>query len=291
MAPQNPIFTTSTLAPQKPLSTTSTMAPKKLALKLLIDTKEQKVLFAEAGKDFVDFLFSLLSLPLATVTKLLIKDVKMAKDPSRDGDFELVSQDVMVGSLFHVYQSIENLGDKYMEPKANKETLLRYNESVDGLDSLLELLTINPNDQLKPSAAVKLFTAKKFYGCSNLNHRGFITDDPKSICPLCSTHMTTAVSYVPPPTAAPCFAPPVAEASPSKMGYVKDTITYLVMDDLDVKPLASIISNRERLMKAFDRELEEKVVHLGMDEGLKMLKALLQSKSVLTDVFLGNKAT
>ncbi|KAL6128295.1 hypothetical protein ACLB2K_071650 [Fragaria x ananassa] len=79
--------------------------------------------------------------------------------------------------------------------------------------------------------------------------------------------MTTAVSYVPPPTAALCFAPPVAEASPSKMGYVKDTtLTYLVMDDLDVKPLASIISNRERLMKAFDRELEEKVVHLGMDE-------------------------
>ncbi|KAL6126577.1 hypothetical protein ACLB2K_074624 [Fragaria x ananassa] len=125
---------------------------------------------------------------------------------------------------------------------------------------------LSTNDQLKPSTAVKLFTAKKFYGCSNLNHRGFITDDPKSICPLCSTHMTTAVSYVPPPTAGPCFAPLVAEASPSKMGYVKDTLTYLVMDDLDVKPLASIISNRERLMKAFDLELEEKVVHLGMDE-------------------------
>lgn len=40
---------------------------------------------------------------------------------------------------------------------------------------------------------------------------------------------------------------------------------YLVMDDLDVTPLASIISSRHRLMKFSDHELEE-VVRLGMDE-------------------------
>ncbi|KAK2987788.1 hypothetical protein RJ640_030678, partial [Escallonia rubra] len=33
--------------------------------------------------------------------------------------------------------------------------------------------------------------------------------------------------------------------------------------------------------------LEEKEVEFGMDEGLKLLKASLQSKTVLTDVFLG----
>ncbi|XP_061999483.1 uncharacterized protein LOC133716847 [Rosa rugosa] len=267
------------MAPQKPLSTASTMATQKLTLKLLIDKKEQKVLFAEAGKDFVDFLFSLLSLPLATVAKLLIKDGKMANVLSQDG-VRLVSHDVMVGSLFHVYQSVENLGDKYMEPTVNKETLLRSNESVVGLGSLLELLTINPDDQHKAS------TAKKLYGCMNLNHRGsYITDDPKTICPLCNTYMTVNVAYVPPPVAGRCVGPPLAEAASSKIGYVKDTLTYLVMDDLDVKPLASIISSRHHLMKLFDHELEEKMVHLGMDEGLKMLKALLQSKSVLTDAY------
>ncbi|KAF2294559.1 hypothetical protein GH714_012589 [Hevea brasiliensis] len=35
-----------------------------LSLKLLVDKKASKVLFAEAGKDFVDFLFNLLSLPI-----------------------------------------------------------------------------------------------------------------------------------------------------------------------------------------------------------------------------------
>ncbi|BFG22462.1 hypothetical protein CerSpe_087360 [Prunus speciosa] len=35
--------------------------------------------------------------------------------------------------------------------------------------------------------------------------------------------------------------------------------------------------------------LEEKVVDLGMDEGLKLLKASLETSTVLTNVFLGNK--
>ncbi|KAI8539920.1 hypothetical protein RHMOL_Rhmol09G0220500 [Rhododendron molle] len=43
----------------------------KVTLKLLIDTKSKRVLFAEAGKDFVDFLFHLLRLPVGTVVKLL----------------------------------------------------------------------------------------------------------------------------------------------------------------------------------------------------------------------------
>lgn len=61
-----------------------------VSLKLLIDSKHQRVLFAEAGKDFVDFLFTLLSLPIATVIRLL----------SKDG---------MVGSFGKVYESVENL--------------------------------------------------------------------------------------------------------------------------------------------------------------------------------------
>ncbi|KAL7612601.1 hypothetical protein Lser_V15G08701 [Lactuca serriola] len=44
-----------------------------VSLKLLIDTKAKKVLFAEANKQFVDFLFHVLSLPIGTVIKLLNK--------------------------------------------------------------------------------------------------------------------------------------------------------------------------------------------------------------------------
>ncbi|CAL2249980.1 unnamed protein product [Prunus armeniaca] len=37
--------------------------------------------------------------------------------------------------------------------------------------------------------------------------------------------------------------------------------------------------------------LEERIVHLGMDEGLKLLKASLESNAVLTNVFLCGQLT
>jgi hypothetical protein len=52
------------------------MAPKQsasnkmLSMKLLVNSKTQRVLYAEAGKDVVDFLFSLLTLPVGMVVKL-----------------------------------------------------------------------------------------------------------------------------------------------------------------------------------------------------------------------------
>ncbi|KAK8974410.1 hypothetical protein V6N11_072745 [Hibiscus sabdariffa] len=42
-----------------------------VSLKLLVDTKRNKVLLAEAGKDFVDFLFNLLSSPVDIAISLL----------------------------------------------------------------------------------------------------------------------------------------------------------------------------------------------------------------------------
>ncbi|KAK9913405.1 hypothetical protein M0R45_037223 [Rubus argutus] len=50
---------------------TSNSSSTTVNLKLMID---KKPLFAEAGKDFVDFLFTLLSLPVGTVIRLLSKD-------------------------------------------------------------------------------------------------------------------------------------------------------------------------------------------------------------------------
>uniref|UniRef100_A0A0E0FFK1 DUF1618 domain-containing protein n=1 Tax=Oryza nivara TaxID=4536 RepID=A0A0E0FFK1_ORYNI len=50
-----------------------------MSMKLLVDSKAQRVLYAEeAGKDVVDFLSSLLTLPVATVVKLLSKDSMVA---------------------------------------------------------------------------------------------------------------------------------------------------------------------------------------------------------------------
>ncbi|KAL3620102.1 hypothetical protein CASFOL_035014 [Castilleja foliolosa] len=217
-----------------------------VSLKLLIDTKGKSVLFAEAGKEFVDFLIRILSLPLATVINLLKKQE-------------------LVGSLTHLYESIESLSDSYLQPNQTKDTLLKPVSS-----GFVPLLALN---EAPPTMAMN------FYKCPNC-HRYF-TDDPRAVCSYCGAKMTSRMTYVPPP---PGDEKLVSEGD----GFVKGVVTYMVMDDLVVTPL-STISSITLLNKCNVTEvsaLEEKVVSFGVDEALKLLNASLKSKKVLTDVFL-----
>ncbi|GAB4857131.1 hypothetical protein Ancab_015042 [Ancistrocladus abbreviatus] len=74
-------------------------------------------------------------------------------------------------------------------------------------------------------------------------------------------------------------------------GFVKGLVNYMIMDDLVVKPMSTVSSIT--LLNQFNINdvsfLEEKVVHLGLREGVALLKASLESKTVLTDVFLAKK--
>ncbi|RLM91708.1 uncharacterized protein C2845_PM08G05030 [Panicum miliaceum] len=80
--------------------------PTTLRMKLLVDTRAQRVLFAEASKDAVDFLFSLLALPVGTVVMLL-------------------GQDAVPGSVGGLYGSVENLERSYARPGVDMDALLR----------------------------------------------------------------------------------------------------------------------------------------------------------------------
>ncbi|KAI3461378.1 hypothetical protein Pfo_018041 [Paulownia fortunei] len=221
------------------------MSESTMSLKLLIDSQGKRVLFAEAGKDFVDFLFRILSLPLGTVISLLKKQG-------------------MVGSLANLYKSIENLNDSYIQPNQSKDTLLKPVARVSRLLALKDAPTV-----------------KKFYKCSCSQYVSYVSDDPSANCPNCLRKMTVNVPYVAPPA--------VQQTSASgEGGFVKGVVTYMVMDDLVVTPLSTIVSIT--LLNKFNVKevsaLEEKVVDFGKDEVVKLLNASLQSKKVLTDVFL-----
>nr|GLL36925.1 uncharacterized protein LOC109182299 [Ipomoea trifida] len=62
----------------------------KVSLKLLIDEKTNRLVGAEAHKDFVDILFSFLTLPMATVIR--------------------VTKSVTIGCMNNLYHSIQNIG-------------------------------------------------------------------------------------------------------------------------------------------------------------------------------------
>ncbi|CAM8950032.1 unnamed protein product [Rhodiola kirilowii] len=137
----------------------------KMSLKLLIDKKSKKVLFAESGKEFVDFLFNLLNLPVGTVIRLLT-----------------TGGSGMVGSIGNIYKSVENLNDIYMQPTKDKQSLLRVRPST-----VAHPLLTNLN----------AFSTAKFYTCEY--HQGYVSNDPKAKCPhtYCDKKpMSSPVSYV-----------------------------------------------------------------------------------------------
>ncbi|XP_050211885.1 uncharacterized protein LOC126662041 [Mercurialis annua] len=222
-------------------------------LKLLIDKKSKKVLFAEANKDFVDFLFSLMSLPLGNVIKLLTKKK-------------------MVGCLANLYGSIETLNDTFLQAPDIKESILNPRSPSHAIQTPLLLTN---TDHFSASQSVYFCP----HGC---RYRAAL--DPEALCPTCNRKMSTGGNFVAP-------TPDGAELVVSGAGgggFVKDVVTYMVMDDLEVKPMSTISSIT--LINTFDirdlRSLQEKVVDIGLDEGLKLLQVSLQAKNVLTSVFL-----
>ena len=205
---------------------------KVMSLKLMIDTENQRVVYAESGKQFVDFLFKILALSVGTFIPLLNQE--------------------MVGVLGNIYDSIQNLSTPFLQPDV-KDTLLTPKVYIaDGTGvPLLQL----PN--------VISSKSRKLYGCDFCG--AYMSDDPNTFC-LCSTYAKTnrELRYNGQPSANNPFF-----SSETDVGeYVGEAVTYVVMDDLSVKPLStvSVISLLGNFNGKEIGTLEEKVVDLSMDE-------------------------
>ena len=198
---------------------------------LLIDTERERVLFAEAGKEFIDFLLSILALPLGTFIPLFEKQG-------------------MVGSFGNIYHSIDNLGTVYLQPNVNKETLLKPKLHIfgggGGGGSGVPLKSLDFASSAK---------SRKLYRCARDTSKCdlYVAYDFNATCPSCSKVMNSEINFVDPPS--------------TKGGYVKGGVTYMVMDDLEVKPMC--ITSTFTLLNKFNVKklgvLKEKVIDLGMD--------------------------
>ena len=199
-----------------------------MSLKLLIDRSSHKVLFAEAGKEFVDFLFYLLALPVGTVIRLLTKKC-------------------MVGCLGNLYDSVENLSQIYIQPNKDKDSLLKPESTW--LTQVPFLLT--------NESQIPISSEKKYYICGC---RRYISNDTSTICPSCRQYMNSEVNYIAPPA--------VNTSSSDEGGFVKGVVTYMVMDDLEVKPMSTIscITLITKFNVSDMGALEEKVVDMTMAE-------------------------
>jgi len=201
------------------------MASSTITLKLLVDTKSNKVVYAEAKKDFVDFLFGLLELPIGTVLSLLV-------NRGMSGS----------GSLGKIHESVKTLDQEYLQSDQTRKALL----SPAMVDDSNKPSKATPTPLLKQLAYPKQLASSGIYSSSSNTKKDLVE------------------------------------------GHVKGVVTYMVMDDLTVKPMSTICSismiNNMRV-KDFGT-LDEKNVEVDMDKGLKLLNASFESTTVLSDVFL-----
>ncbi|KAL6967492.1 hypothetical protein U1Q18_033302 [Sarracenia purpurea var. burkii] len=192
-----------------------------ISLKLLIDKSSGKVVFAEAKKDFVDFLFGLMGIPMGTIMALLIRRGVAGS----------------AGSLGRIYESIKNLDDEYLQqPSQGKK------------DSLLTPKMAVPN--IKPTPLLAQFGYPK-QPVSDY-HPGLLGGNR----PVPVTSLTTEGYVKPTPLLAQSGYPkqPVSDYHPGLLGgnrpvpvtslttegYVKEGMIYMVKDDLTVKPMSTI---------------------------------------------------
>uniref|UniRef100_A0A453EBS4 DUF674 domain-containing protein n=1 Tax=Aegilops tauschii subsp. strangulata TaxID=200361 RepID=A0A453EBS4_AEGTS len=227
-----------------------------LSMKLMIDTKSQKVCFAEAGSDVLEFLAGLLYLPLGTALGLLTKER-------------------MVGSIGNVLGSVEKLGVNYK----SKERCLSPAVTAATLPLLQQLLGIQLNNGIDT-----------FYTCEGRNTGaysgvgtscGYLSVIPNRSCPTCRCYMTKAMTL-----AAETNRTLVAAALPTTTPL--PVAMYTVGDDLTVTS-ASFFATISLLGIKDLSALQEKTVKIGKEESLEIFAASLKSKTVLSDVFLPKK--
>ncbi|XP_021975701.2 uncharacterized protein LOC110870994 [Helianthus annuus] len=257
----------------------SSMASPKMSLKLLVDRKGSRVLFAEVPKEFVDILFRIFSLPLGTL-------------------IESVGSEWMVGCLGKLKDSIESLRGNYLQPGIKMEDVFNHKTTFNG-DIFRLSYDEAQSGSSKPVYRCPNATRKYYDSDSNSGSRfGYdydyrnykacesnVTLYVNTKCPNCRRSMNVPMTVVRPKEV---LAETKKTDQKRKRGYVKEVATYMVMDDLVVKPMSTIssITAINKFSVEDLSQLEEMTVSFGKEEGLKLLKASLKTDKVLTAIFM-----
>jgi hypothetical protein len=164
-------------------------------LTVLVNKEKSEVVYAEAGKDFVDVLLSFLTLPLGTIARLVAKESNI--------------EAVQFGSISSLYQSVSDLGEEYLWNKTCKEMLLQPRNSM---EDHFEKMKLNIDE-----TEILQFFICKDDKCRREN--GYINastfSDQKCIC----GKLLKAV---------------YKRGTVTQNGFVNETSTFIISDDLCV---------------------------------------------------------
>ncbi|CAO2204605.1 unnamed protein product [Urochloa humidicola] len=221
-------------------------SPTTLRMKLLVDTIGQRVLFAEASKEAVDFLFSLLALPVGTVAMLL-------------------GPDAAAGSVGELYRSVDSLDRSFAQPGADMAALLlRPSVPAPAAAAAGPLLRLLPD----AAASSARFATTRCPFCGGRP-------------PPAAAASGVQVQQLGPGRLILTPSAPAGGFVRGNMTYmVRDDLAVAPMSTISSIAVFNAMAVREL------GAVEERTVQLGCTEALKILKASFESKTVLTDVFL-----
>ncbi|XXG89315.1 hypothetical protein AAC387_Pa12g1347 [Persea americana] len=226
------------------------MATTQMSLKLVVDKKMNRVVFAESGKDFVDVLLSFLTMPIGTIIRLTGKESK-------------------IGGMSTLYESAEDLDVNLLQTDACKKMLLHPRNAS---EEQCKNLKVNIDD----TEPTKYYVCS--WDCCVYKHQ-LVSTFYNAKC-RCGQSMKKQMIFN---KKAECVAS-------SKDGvFVKGTyMRFIIRDDLQVFPasMKATFTLLNELGISDASVLEERNVNIGAAEVLHLLKRSLLSKTPLTDVLL-----
>ncbi|KAI0489172.1 hypothetical protein KFK09_029014 [Dendrobium nobile] len=221
---------------------------ERLSLNVWVDNAKKRVVLAEASSDFINVLFSFLTLPLGTIVKLLSKNSGL-------------------GSIDNLYDSIEKLEDQYWRTKACRNMLLSPRNVA---EKYCEHLKLNVDGDNNP----REFYYCKMEGCKS-HSKYYFSSVRDTICHYCEEVMDEVELWK-----------KVEIIENDEVFVKKNNVKYIITDDFHVKPYS--MSYYYDMPKDFGVEdlylMEVRTIEFGREELLNLLKKLLEGKEVLTKI-------
>ncbi|KAJ1389614.1 hypothetical protein SESBI_38131 [Sesbania bispinosa] len=177
---------------------------EQVCLKLLVDEKKNKVLFAQAGKDFVDVLLSFFTLPLGTIARLV----------STESNLEKVS----VGSVSSLYEACPVLMRSYSGQLLVKKCCFSQGTRW---ERYCQNMKLNIDDTEK----TEYFICEE-WECSRKATGGLLSTFRNQRCKCGRKPMNRQIYH----------RDSSANGRTGEEGFVQETPTFIISDDLSVKP-------------------------------------------------------
>nr|GMD17060.1 uncharacterized protein LOC109182299 [Ipomoea batatas] len=226
----------------------------RLSLKLLIDEKSNRVVAAEAHKEFVEILFSFLTLPMGTIIRV-----------TSSGDTK--NPLTTIGCLNNLYRAVEKLSNENWQTENCKTMVLRPRNP---LGDYCQKLEVNIDDSLSNTkyrcSCKGLYCLRRFSWYPNVSCRSGNT-----ITRIIGGDLRYGVN--------------------NEGAFLqKGRTMFIISDDLHIRPacpivLAQLLSNLG--LRGSDG-IREMLVEVSKEQVISLLARSLVSESPLTDLFLPN---